>query len=154
MFGSSNNKETKSKAASSTPRPSAGGGGGVNTIDAHTSIQGDLKAGGDIRIDGALTGNLICEGKLIIGPQGKVDGDVTCVNAAIEGSFVGNLVVKEMLTLQATAKVKGDVKATKMAVLGGCQMNGTCTVPYKNVGNDNQKNKNGNPLKQKQGATV
>ena len=151
MFGSNNNKESKPKATASSPRPS---GGGVNTIDVHTSIKGDLKAGGDIRIDGALTGNLICEGKLIIGPQGKVDGDVTCVNAAIEGAFTGNLVVKEMLTLQATANVKGDVKATKMAVLSGCQINGTCTVPYNKNGNDNQKQKNGNPLKQKQGASA
>jgi len=153
MFGS-NNKETKAKNSSS-PRPTAGGaGGGVNTIDVHTSIQGDLKAGGDIRIDGSLTGNLICEGKLIIGPQGKVDGDVTCVNAAIEGAFVGNLTVKEMLTLQATAKVSGDVKATKMAVLSGCQVSGTCNVPYNKNGMENQTQKNVNPLKQKQGATV
>lgn len=154
MFGSNNNKETKPKTTTSTPRPSGGGGGGVNTIDAHTAIQGDLKAGGDIRIDGTLTGNLICEGKLIIGPQGTVDGDVVCVNAAIEGNFIGNLIVKEMLTLQATANVKGDVKATKMAVLGGCQMNGTCTVPYNKNGQNNQKQKNGNPLKNKQGAAV
>jgi cytoskeletal protein CcmA (bactofilin family) len=152
MFGSNNNKETKPKETTTASRPS--GGGGVNTIDAHTSIQGDLKAGGDIRIDGSLTGNLICEGKLIIGPQGTVDGDVTCVNAAIEGNFIGNLTVKEMLTLQATANVKGDVKATKMAVLGGCQMNGTCTVPYNTNEQENQKQKNGNPLKQKQGAAV
>jgi len=157
MFGS--NKDTKKAPASngasskSVSRPAATSGG-INTIDAHTSIQGDLKAGGDIRIDGTLTGNLNCEGKLIVGPQGQINGDVTCVNASIEGGFKGNLIVKEMLTLQATAKVVGDVKAKKMAVLGGCQMSFTCTVPF--TGNGVSQQKNGNPLKEnrKQSATA
>ncbi|WP_020569066.1 bactofilin family protein [Neolewinella persica] len=151
MFGNNNNKDTKSTSGTATP--TSGGVGGVNTIDAHTSITGDLKAGGDIRIDGSLNGNLVCEAKLIIGPKGRIEGDVTCLNATIEGSFKGNLVVKEMLTLQATAKVSGDIKAKKMAVLGGCQISGTCTVPYSGNGGGGQKQQE-NPLKQKQGASA
>lgn len=147
MFGN-NSKDNKSSASASGSKASPTGG--VNTIDAQTSIQGDLKAGGDIRIDGTLTGNLTCEGKLIIGPKGQINGDVTCQNAAIEGGFKGNLIVKDSLTLQATAKVEGDVKANKMAVLGGCSINGTCTIPYKG----GAAAKNDNPLKQKQGAKV
>ncbi len=150
MFGNNNNKDSK---PSGSTAPSSSGGGGVNTIDAKTAITGDLKAGGDIRIDGSLNGNLNCEAKLIIGPQGHIEGDVVCVNATIEGSFKGNLIVKEMLTLQATAKVNGDVKAKKMAVLGGCEMSGTCTVPFNgNVAASQPKPAN-NPLKQKQGAS-
>ena len=154
MFGN-NNKDAKS--SSGTPTPTSGGIGGVNTIDAHTAITGDLKAGGDIRIDGSLNGNLVCEAKLIIGPKGRIEGDVTCLNATIEGSFKGNQVVKEMLTLQSTAKVSGDVKAKKMAVLGGCQISGTCTVPYSASGQEHgtsQQKHKGNPLKQKQGDTA
>lgn len=151
MFGNNNNKDAKAANGSSPSTPS--GGGGVNTIDTQTSITGDLKAGGDIRIDGTLTGNLICEAKLIIGPKGRIEGDVTCLNATIEGTFKGNLVVKEMLTLQATADVTGDVKAKKMAVLGGCQISGTCTVPYTGTGNSSSQ-KTDNPLKQKQGASA
>jgi len=126
-------------------------GSGVNTIDAQTSIKGDLKAGGDIRIDGTLHGNLVCEAKLIIGPKGRIEGDVTCKNATIEGSFKGNLTVRDSLTIQATAKVEGDVKAAKMAVLSGGQVSATCSVPYSSGGHKAQSN---NPLKEKKGATV
>lgn len=151
MFGNNNSKDSKptNGAAPST----SGGGGGVNTIDAKTAITGDLKAGGDIRIDGSLKGNLKCEAKLIIGPKGHIEGDVVCLNATIEGSFKGNLVVKEMLTLQSTAKVHGDVKAKKMAVLGGCEISGTCTVPFSGNASSHQPKPANNPLKQKQGAT-
>lgn len=125
------------------------GGGGVNTIDVQTSITGDLKAGGDIRIDGTLNGNLVCEAKLIIGPKGRIEGDVTCRNATIEGIFKGNLTVRDSLTIQATAKVEGDVKAAKMAVLSGGQVSATCSVPY-----SGSKGAGNNPLKDKKGATV
>ncbi len=151
MFGNNNSKD--SKPSNGTTPSTSGGGGGVNTIDAQTAITGDLKAGGDIRIDGSLKGNLNCEAKLIIGPKGHIEGDVVCLNATIEGSFKGNLIVKEMLTLQATAKVHGDVKAKKMAVLGGCEISGTCTVPFSGTASVNQQKTSGNPLKEKQGAT-
>lgn len=125
MFG---NKDSKN---GTDPSPASGGsGGGVNTIDASTEIVGNLKAGGDIRIDGKLKGNLDCQARLILGPKGHIEGDVVCVNATIEGTFVGNIQVKEMLTLQATAKVTGDIKAKKMAALGGFQVDGTCQVPF------------------------
>ncbi|SEQ82579.1 bactofilin family protein [Neolewinella agarilytica] len=151
MFGNNNGKDTKGKSSDSGRSSTPAGGGGVNTIDAKTTIEGNLKAGGDIRIDGTLIGNLICEAKLIIGPKGNIEGDVECAQATIEGTFKGNLIVREELTLQATAKVTGDVKAKKMAVLGGSQINGTCTVPYSGGGG---KMSAGNPLKKQQGANA
>lgn len=143
MFGN-NTKDDKSTGS----RTSAPSGGGVNTIDTNTKIDGNLTAGGDIRIDGTLVGNLICKAKLIIGPKGYIEGDVECEKATIEGKFKGNLLVKQDLTLQATADVTGDVKAGKMAVLGGSAIKGTCTVPYSGGGNKGgQKSGNDNPLK-------
>lgn len=147
MFG--NNKDSKPGGAPSTG-PAAGGG--VNTIDAQTSIVGDLKAGGDIRIDGQLKGNLDCQAKLIIGPKGSIDGDVVCRNATIEGRFTGNLVVKDMLTLKESAQVQGDIKAKKMAALAGYSFSGTCTVPYEGGSSNGQAPKQkaaANPLKTK-----
>jgi cytoskeletal protein CcmA (bactofilin family) len=149
MFG--NNKDSKNSNGSPSKSPAMAGGGGVNTIDVQTAIKGDLKAGGDIRIDGSLNGNLVCEAKLIIGPKGRIEGDVTCKNATIEGAFKGNLTVRDSLTVQATAKVEGDVKAAKMAVLSGAQISATCSVPYSGGGNKNAGN---NPLKDKKGATA
>ena len=108
----------------------AAGPGGVNTVDTDTHIEGNIKAGGNIRIDGSLVGNLDCGGTLVIGPKGSITGDVSCTKAIIEGSFEGNIVIKEDLTLETNAQVTGDVKAQRMAVMGGATVSGTCTVPY------------------------
>lgn len=142
MFGNNNTKETKTDTGRGTSA-----GGGVNTIDINTKIDGNLTAGGDIRIDGTLVGNLICKAKLIIGPKGYIEGDVECQNATVEGKFKGNLVVIDELQLQATADVTGDIKAQKMAVLKGSKVKGTCTVPYS--GGNPQKPVGDNPLKKK-----
>lgn len=155
MFGNNNGKDAK-KTDSSSRSSAPTGGGGVNTIDAKTTIEGDLKAGGDIRIDGTLVGNLNCQAKLIIGPKGRIEGDVECVNAVVEGSFKGNLLVKDMLNLRETAKVSGDIRAKKMAVMAGCEINGTCTV----TGNatpsaaPSSHKSGGNPLKQKENVAA
>ena len=136
-----NSKDAKSKANGNNNATAAGGG--VNTIDEHTHIEGNIKATGNIRIDGTLIGNLDCGALLVIGPKGSIKGDVTCAKAIVEGKFEGNLVVKEDLTLEANSKVTGDVKAQSMAVLGGAGVKGTCTVPYTGSANG----KSVNPLK-------
>lgn len=143
MAWNNNTKDEKSSGS----RASSPSGGGVNTIDVNTEIEGNLKAGGDIRIDGKLVGNLTCKAKVIIGPKGYIEGDVECETATIEGKFKGNLVVKKELTLQATSDVNGDVKAGRMAVLGGSQIKGTCTVPYAGGGSAPKAKGGDNPLK-------
>lgn len=151
MAWNSNSKDDKSKSTGNRSNAPSGGGG-VNTIDVHTKIEGNLTAGGDIRIDGTLIGNLVCQAKLIIGPKGYIEGDVECEMATVEGKFKGNLLVKQDLTLQATSDVTGDVKAGKMAVLGGAAVKGTCTVPYtkgSGGGAAKAKDSGNNPLKQK-----
>ena len=123
MFG--NGKE----APKNTPgRPSSPVSAGVNTIDEHTSIKGNIQAGGDIRIDGKLEGDLVCKAKLIIGERGHITGDVDCQNAMIEGTFSGTIIVRDLLTLKDTARVKGTIRASKMAVGSGCLIDGQCTV--------------------------
>lgn len=136
MFGNSGKdakKKTENVSRGSSSRSSSGGSsgaatGGVNTIDESTTIKGNLEAGGDIRIDGKLIGDLVCKAKLIIGVKGVIDGDVDCANAMVEGGFNGNLLVREMLTLKDTAKVTGSIRAKKMAVSAGCKISGECQV--------------------------
>lgn len=100
----------------------------VNTLVQGTRVEGNVTADSDIRIDGQLEGNLICQAKVIIGTTGMVVGDIQCINAIIEGSFKGNLRVNEMLHVKETARVSGDVKTDKLTVHSGAIFNVTCTM--------------------------
>lgn len=126
MFGSK--KTTPQSETSSSHSPS----GGTNSLVAHTSVEGNITASTDIRIDGSLKGNLKCDGKVIIGPQGSILGEVTCENAVIEGKFDGKLNVKNSLQVKETAIITGEVDTDNLTVQAGASFNVSCsTVPNK-----------------------
>ena len=112
----------------STPSPSPSGGHSLNSIVEGTKIEGTVNANSDIRVDGAIKGKLFCDAKVIIGPTGKVDGEIRCDNAVIEGKFEGTMTVKELLNIRETAAVDGDITCGKLIVQPGGTIDGTLTM--------------------------
>ncbi len=100
----------------------------INIINEGTTIKGDIVANGDIRIDGELIGNIDAKGRLVIGPNGKVDGEINCNNVEVSGFVKGKVNVSEMLTMKASAKVSGDIVAGKLSVEPGSLFTGTCSM--------------------------
>lgn len=99
-----------------------------NILAKNTKIVGDLSSEGDFRIDGILEGTLTTNGRVIIGLDGSVKGNVQCDNAEIEGRFSGELKVSKMLTLKSTATISGDVVLGKLSVEPGATFNATCAM--------------------------
>jgi cytoskeletal protein CcmA (bactofilin family) len=104
-----------------------------------TNIKGDVKTQGDIRIDGSLNGTLDCMGKLVVGPQGVIEGEVKCKNADISGLLKVNIQVDGILNLKATAKLMGDIKVKKIAIEPGAVFSGKCEMTGGVSTNDEQK---------------
>ena len=120
------NKKKDNDANSAAPNTAASGS--TNTITAGTSVEGTIHANNDIRIDGELTGTLNCKGRVIIGGQGKVQGDIVCQNAIIEGKFSGNLKVEEILTVKESAMIEGEIVTGKLNIQPGAIFNGNCSM--------------------------
>jgi len=96
-----------------------------NHISHDTSMVGDIKTNGDIRIDGNLSGSITAKGKVVIGGTGRIEGEVLCQNANVSGEIKGKLQVAELLSLQASAKIQGDIVTGKLVVENGAMWNGT-----------------------------
>ena len=99
-----------------------------NVVARNTKIVGDIKSEGDFRIDGTLEGTLTTNGRVIIGVEGFIKGNVTATNADIEGKFSGQLQVEKTLTVKATALISGDVVIGKLSVEPGATFNATCSM--------------------------
>lgn len=97
-----------------------------NRISQKTVFKGSISSQGDFRIDGIVEGDLITTGKVIIGPEGKVLGEMKCTNADIEGTFDGRLEVKNSLCLKPSAKVYGEVLSESFTVEPGAIINANC----------------------------
>lgn len=99
-----------------------------NMIGPGTKILGNIETNGDIRIDGNIEGNVNSKGKVVVGANGFVKGEVVCSNAEIAGTLNGKLVVNELLSLKASSKVNGDIKSGKLSIEPGAIFSGTCTM--------------------------
>jgi cytoskeletal protein CcmA (bactofilin family) len=99
-----------------------------NALTNGSKIVGKILADSDFRIDGEVEGEIICSGKVIIGPNGILRGSISCVNAEIIGTVLGDIIVSDTLTLRSTANIKGDVKTKVLVVEPNAIFNGTCSM--------------------------
>ena len=100
----------------------------VNQIKAGTHIEGEVKSSGDMRIDGTMKGKIYTQGKLVVGPTGKIDVEISCQNAEIHGVINGKITVTELLSLKASSKLLGDVVIGKLSIEPGAQFSGSCVM--------------------------
>lgn len=103
-------------------------GGTHNAIAGETTIVGKVIASQDIRIDGELEGRLECQGRVIVGANGRIWGDVIAESADVAGRIVGNVAVSGTLILKATARLDGDVSARRLAIEPHATLNGKCVM--------------------------
>jgi cytoskeletal protein CcmA (bactofilin family) len=100
----------------------------INIISEGTKIKGDIIANGDIRIDGELMGNISAKGRLVIGPKGKIEGQIICNNIEISGCIKGKVTASELLNMKSTSQIMGDIIAGKLSVEPGSIFSGTCVM--------------------------
>jgi len=93
-----------------------------------THINGSISSQEDFRIDGFVEGDIVCKGKVIVGAQSILKGNVRCSNADISGIVEGNIEATELLFLKSQSKVKGDVKTATLIIEPGSIYNGSCEM--------------------------
>lgn len=100
----------------------------INIIGVGTEITGDINTNGDIRIDGFLSGNIVTEGKLVVGETGKIKGEINCKNSEVLGMIEGKIKVKELVTLKSSARIYGDIVTQKLSIEPGSLFTGNCNM--------------------------
>ncbi|TLX77161.1 polymer-forming cytoskeletal protein [Labilibacter sediminis] len=99
-----------------------------NQIMSGTKIVGNVETNGDFRIEGEIEGNILSKGKVVVGANGKVKGEVKCANAEISGVLEGKVLVSELLSLKATSKLFGDIETAKLTIEPGAIFTGKCQM--------------------------
>ena len=102
-----------------------------------TKIEGTLTVEGSTRIDGTVTGKLISNDVITIGPNGLVKAEVKAKSIIVGGRVEGNLEAEEKIELQSKSELQGDLIAKSLLVEHGAVFHG----------NSNMKGQSGQPLK-------
>lgn len=100
----------------------------INMIGAGTVITGDIQSKGDIRVDGTLKGSINTSGKVVLGKDGVIEGDVVCADADVSGTIKAKISVTQLLSLKSTAKLNGDIITNKLSIEPGASFTGSCSM--------------------------
>ncbi len=103
------------------------------TLGEGVTFRGSLSFERLLRIDGSFEGDLLSQGKVIVGPTGKVKANLNLREAIIEGIIEGNITVQEKLELRGEAVVKGDIQAKSLCVDEGVTITGYVLVTPKDA---------------------
>lgn len=99
----------------------------INTvIGAGSSVSGNLKINGFIRVDGDIDGNLETTGKVITGEHSRIRGNIIASSVVAGGIVEGDIVAAERIQLLSTAAVIGDISTRRLEVAENVILHGYC----------------------------
>ncbi len=124
LFKNNKTKDKMAKTAANYESPSQT----INIISEGTKIKGDIIANGDIRIDGELLGNISAKSKLVIGPKGRIEGQIICNNIEISGYVKGKVTASDLINMKSTSQIIGDIAAGKLSIEPGAMFSGSCMM--------------------------
>jgi cytoskeletal protein CcmA (bactofilin family) len=96
----------------------------ATVISRGVKIEGKLSCSGSIRLDGEVQGDISSQSTVIVGENGKVNGQINADSITIGGKVTGTVKAKEKIVLEAKANLKGDVITKILSVDAGAIFNG------------------------------
>lgn len=124
---SQNAKDTKTDRSVGSARaatPSRGADTAV--IGRSIQINGDLRGGEDLRIEGDVIGTVeLRNNALTIGKEGKVKADVYAKSIAVDGETKGDLYATERVSIHVNARVQGNIIAPRVGIEEGAHFKGS-----------------------------
>ena len=102
-----------------------------NLIGNGTTIKGELIASGDVRVDGTVIGTMKTTGKVVVGQQGVIEGEVVCNSADISGRVKGTVRVEELTTLKSTSRLEVELYTKQLFIEVGAIFTGKCDMSQK-----------------------
>jgi cytoskeletal protein CcmA (bactofilin family) len=85
-----------------------------------------LKSGGQLL--GNFSGQIECEGDLLVGPEAHVEADIRSDKVTIAGFVRGNIVAASRLKITSTGRLEGDAKVGALVVQEGGVHHGVIRV--------------------------
>lgn len=98
------------------------------TLGEGVTFRGELTFERLLRIDGTFEGELLSQGKVIVGPKGRVKANLNLREAIIEGVVEGNVTIQERLEVRGHASIQGDIRAKSLMVDEGVTLIGFVEV--------------------------
>lgn len=98
--------------------------GPTTTIDANTVVDGTVSTSKDLRIEGRVSGSVLCDGVVYVAEGAEVDANVEASGIVVAGSLSGTIVCHGRLEIRSTGAVRGRVETGRLIVVEGAVYEG------------------------------
>lgn len=116
----------------STPSPGSSrdqAGNESARLSKSIKVKGEISGSGDLYIDGEVEGKIDLQGNSVtVGPEGRVQADVSARDLSVQGRVQGNVQVSERALIRATGTVEGELRTARICVEDGAVMHATVDV--------------------------
>jgi len=86
-------------------------------------IKGEVRGRDDLYIDGEVQGTIhLSEGRVTVGPHGKISADVDAREIIVRGKVKGALRGRERVEVGSSGEVYGDIATTRIAIGEGAHI--------------------------------
>jgi cytoskeletal protein CcmA (bactofilin family) len=101
----------------------------LNTIiGPGTWVRGDIESAGFTRIDGSVEGDVRARGRVVIGEQARMRGNISGTSITIGGVVHGDIQASERVVILSTALILGDLVTRRIQADEGCLIHGKVVV--------------------------
>ena len=100
----------------------------VTIIGAGTTVSGDLKSKGAIRIEGAVLGKVYSDTTVDVQESGQVKAEIVAAQVIISGEVTGNVFAHERIEITPKGRLFGDITSPRVAISEGVLFEGKCVV--------------------------
>ena len=101
----------------------------INTIiGPGAMITGNVTVSGFLRIDGDIHGNVQTQGRVIIGEEARIRGNIRAASVSVGGVVQGDIIAPDYVVILSSGMVVGSVLTKKLRVDDDVILHGFCSA--------------------------
>ena len=118
MFSSTPRSEPTAPPAVPRPAPSAPAPQQPQSgmLSSGVSIKGSVKFSSELTIDGEVEGEITSGGRLTVGKNARIQGEIRTRSVIVYGTIEGNVTAEERCELHSGCTLRGDIEAPRLVV--------------------------------------
>lgn len=106
----------------------------LSVVGTGTTVDGDLRARGELRIEGKVLGTIRSKGPVVVAPEGTVEGRIEAELVVAAGRIDGEIAASQMVRVESTARVTADVDSPTLAIEDGATFDGAVNMDRSSAG--------------------
>ena len=91
----------------------------ASLVDRHSAVDGTFRSQRDLRVEGELKGNVICEGTLFVSEGATIAANVEAEHVTVAGELTGEIRCRGRLQILPSGRVRASVSTGSLAIQEG-----------------------------------